>query len=410
MVSNSDSFLSDEDISTIVKNAGVNVKEILDYNVINLNEKMLGYMADYYKLKIDIKTDLGKETLNYFIKAIPRTNEAKAEMALSMNLFDQELNFYRIIKGEIENPEIPPWSAKLIASLEEATIYEDLDAQNYRVRNKFQPFDEPHTFQALQTLARFHASSLIYEEKKRIEIKDWRIEDAFDKYYDIGGYKMTHPWYIQCMDGTLGAILSHSKFKSDILKMVESRWTEVWSKNLDLGEPSNVFRNVVTHNDLWNNNLMFHYNENVPDDCKLVDFQGVRIQPPAADVMLLLHCNLDLEYREKHMNMFLNYYYNTLKDIFDKQGMSLTKIMTLETFLESAEKYRQWGLFLAVCLYPTIWIKDEVIAEIFGDTQQYKDILTKNKRAFINNMIENNEGFKNKLLPIYEELVERYFL
>lgn len=305
------------------------------------------------------------------------------------------------------------WGAKLLSALDDAMVFQDLNAMQYNLKNKFERFDMEHTFQALNALARFHASSIIYEENMSTELqRNFRISSEYEQYLDEGGYRITDPWFIQCMKGALEMVKYFSKYSknSRLMNKIENSWYHVWSAALSLSACSFEHRNVVCHRDLWNNNIMFHYNKatSKPDDCVIVDFQAVRCQPPAGDVMLLLYCNLEPKFREENMESFLIYYHQQLNSILSSFGILTEKIPSKESFLESASEQRLWGLIVCACLLPQFWVDDDITKDIFSDTAQFNEILTRDKATFMRKMMQSNDNYKENVIKIFEEIIERY--
>lgn len=292
-------------------------------------------------------------------------------------------------------------------------VFQDLNAMQYKLRDKFQRFDTAHTLQALQTLSRFHGSSLIFETKRNKELqKPFRINDEFGQYLDNGAYVSTDPWYIQCMKGALEAIKIYSKYNtnSKIMQEIEGRWADIWDTAWKLSESSSKRTKVICHRDLWANNILFHYkaDTNEPDDCVLVDFQAVTCQPPAADIMVLLYCNLEPNFREENMKIFLNYYYEQLKKVLNDHNFCINNVLPKEEFLATSEEYRLWGVTVCACLIPQFWVDDELTKNIFCDTVQFNEILSKDKASFIKKMMQENEDYKINVMNIFNEIVERY--
>lgn len=302
--------------------------------------------------------------------------------------------------------------------MNDAMVFEDLNSLQYKTRNKLQRFDRDHTLQALNTLARYHASSIIFEERQsRLLKRKYCINDEFKNYLNRAGYKISDQWFSQCMTGALEAIKMFSKYGKDVelLNRIEDRWKDVWQSALKLCDISPERCGVICHRDLWNNNLMFRYkkvpeDKFVPDDCLMVDFQAARYQEPAGDVMLLLYCNLDPIDREDNMQLFLNHYYEELKVNLLKYEIQIDAVLSFAHFLLSSKEQRLWGLIVSACLTPQFWLNDTLTTEIFCDTQQFNQILSKDKGAFIKKMMRENQEYKNIVLGIFEEIVERYCL
>lgn len=311
-----------------------------------------------------------------------------------------------------------PWSARLVAHIDDALIFEDLSALQYKLRDRHNKFDKQHVLQALQTLARFHSSSIIFEEKKSKELqRRYRINEEYEQYLGKGGYTKDNSWFIQCRTGALEAVKAFSKYKHNIALMdnFDSKWCDVFDSALSLCDASSEYRNVICHRDLWNNNILFHYktvNDNTmePDDCVLVDFQAARCMPPAGDIMQLLHCNLDPQFRKDHLNEFLNYYYEELKIILWDNKINIHDIMTKYSFLMSAEEQDKWGIITHACLVQVFWLDDDLTTKYFGDSVKFHNIMSENKASFIKLMIEKDDNYKQMLLNVFEEIIEEYCL
>ncbi|XP_026761736.2 uncharacterized protein LOC113520566 [Galleria mellonella] len=415
-------YITEEDINLILLKCEYPSDVIVEnYDVCNASKYMMGFLGDYWKLKIRIaiKNDenIVRKTLNFFIKAISKSNLSKAEVVREMKLFEKELCFYSVIKMNINLPDMKPWSARLITPLNEALVFEDLTSLQYETRNKFTRFDKDHMLQALKTLARFHASSIIFEENKSQRLqRSYKINDEYSHLLDEGGYHKSEPWFIQCMNGALETITAYSKYSTNekIMNLIKLHWNNVWYSALELSNMSSEYRNVICHRDLWNNNILFHYKKVgetlKPDDCMIVDFQAVRYQPPAGDVMVLLYCNLDPKFREENLNLFLDYYHKELELILIKYGIKIEDVINKEDFLNSAECQRKWGLIVCACLIPQIWIDDELITKIFCDTTQFDKVLTKDKGTFIKHMVKTNQDYRENIMLIFDEIIERYIL
>ncbi|KAL4713996.1 hypothetical protein ACJJTC_005627 [Scirpophaga incertulas] len=309
-----------------------------------------------------------------------------------------------------------PWSARFVTALHDALVFEDLNTLHYKPCNKFERFDTLHMLRALEALARFHASSIILEEKKsKVLGRPYLIQNEFEQYLDKGGYIESDVWFQQCAAGALEAVKMYSKYNSEkLVKQITKKWITVWNSALSLSNCSDRYRNVICHRDLWNNNILFRYQKIgqilIVDDCVLVDFQAVRCQPPAGDVMLLLYCNLEPTFREQNMSAFLNHYYKELKNILKHYNIPVENIMTDAQYLESAEEQRLWALIVCACLMPQFWIDEDLTTEIVSDSTQFENILSKDKASFIKKMMQTNADYREKIMEIFDEIVERYIL
>lgn len=70
---------------------------------------------------------------------------------------------------------------------------------------------------------------------------------------------------------------------------------------------------VISHGDMWQNNLMFRYNDSGnPIEISLFDWQISRYSSPIIDIVYFIFCSTTKELRDKHYDDFLNVYHTTL--------------------------------------------------------------------------------------------------
>lgn len=413
-------YITEEDIKLIVTKYGYASEStvIEKYDVHYASDKLIGFVSDYLKLQISVTSNGTRKLLSFFVKAISKTNEAKANMAKDFKALEKETMFYNIIKRNLAVPGLKPWSPQFVTCLQDAVVFEDLSALQYEMRSRHKKFDKQHTLQALQALARFHASSIVFEEAKTKEFqRPYTINQQYEETLGRGGYIESDPWLIQCRTAALEAVKAFSRYSLnvDYMKIIESRWNIVFNSALSLADPSSEHRNVVCHRDLWNNNILFHYkrledNSAVPDDCVFVDFVAARYMPPAGDVMQLLHCNLDPRFRKDSLHTFLYYYYDELKAILESNDIDILNIMSRQKFMASAKEQNLWGIVTHACLVQIFWMDDDMTTNAFAESEQFHKIMYQDKAPYIKNIMQKDEGYKKILMEIFEEFIEDFVL
>lgn len=94
-------YLSIENVAFIIFKHGVaNGDYIEDYHLQNASDKMLGFLCDYWKLKVQLSPN--SRVLHYFLKLVSVSNDAKAKMVEDYKLFEKEFYFYTEIKERIQ--------------------------------------------------------------------------------------------------------------------------------------------------------------------------------------------------------------------------------------------------------------------------------------------------------------------
>lgn len=100
------STLTNEDVQLIIKSSINGAGYVIeDYVVQNTCDRMLGFLGDYWKLKVHLSSNSNeKQVRHFFIKAVPRNNEAKAAMVNDIQVFRTEMTFYTDIKVKLDSP------------------------------------------------------------------------------------------------------------------------------------------------------------------------------------------------------------------------------------------------------------------------------------------------------------------
>lgn len=99
-------YITEEDVKYVLKSSGFTKNDIIidSYAVQNASNKMLGFLADYWRLQVVITSKSKKQVLSFFIKAVSRSNAAKAALVKELKLFEKETAFYTLIKTALYIP------------------------------------------------------------------------------------------------------------------------------------------------------------------------------------------------------------------------------------------------------------------------------------------------------------------
>lgn len=102
MSNNKTNYISEEEVGMIAESYFSGNAVIQNYEVDFASNHMLGFLCDYLKLSVYVTLrDKEERVLKCFIKAVSRSNNAKAEMVKELKLYEKELRFYTIIKSII---------------------------------------------------------------------------------------------------------------------------------------------------------------------------------------------------------------------------------------------------------------------------------------------------------------------
>lgn len=115
-----------------------------------------------------------------------------------------------------------------------------------------------------------------------------------------------------------------------------------------LVQPSDVYRNVLCHADVWVNNFLFRHDvEGRPLEARLVDFQLARYLPPAHDVASFLHLVCTRDLLQEKQEYLLRYYHCQLEEELKRRGLVPEEELTWDQFRESFEEQAVAGMIVA---------------------------------------------------------------
>lgn len=134
--------------------------------------------------------------------------------------------------------------------------------------------------------------------------------------------------------------------------------------------------NVLTHGDLWSNNLMFKYNDkNVPTDVLMLDFSAGFFGSPGIDLAYLLCTSSTPDIQEKEIDFLLHFYHQNLEQSLKKYQYSGAIPSYLDIQIEFLRKLVV-GFIFTMILIPLRLVEDPASADLTGllaDTDEAKE-------------------------------------
>ena len=116
---------------------------------------------------------------------------------------------------------------------------------------------------------------------------------------------------------------------------------------------------TVLHGDFWCNNMLFKYEDGVPTQMKMVDFQIARFGHPLNDVLYLMYTSTVAEVRRQHMNSWLSFYFTTLMAALEKLNAQVSDY-TFEDLMVDCKKLSPFIMLMAFGVLKMILDKDVV--------------------------------------------------
>lgn len=377
-------LLSFEDVKEVVKRALDGDVDLVEYSIRPYSEGKLGFLGSYYRL--DATAARRKETivLTFFVKTVPYAVPEQADYVIKRGVFEQEVRFYSVLTPLLlEGYRGEPWAPMCYKAKEDLIVFEELGGKGYSIRDKL--FDQTLVRASLSVIARLHAASLLAEA---------RLGMSFDRLFPgmftekaficVGTPRV---WFDKGVN-LVAAIAERLGHDSSSVRLACERI-------YDGLKPSRTKANVISHGDLWGNNLMF--NNDSPPKCLLVDYQLLRYSPLAHDVMQFLYLCTDRSFRGAWETVMLRHYYETLREILTVHKAPSAQIPSWSELIEGVEEQRLSSIITATMYFPTVLLEEDASARIMNDSATYAEYNFQNREKFV---------FSNmKINPIYERRI-----
>ncbi|XP_037919393.1 uncharacterized protein LOC119656824 isoform X1 [Hermetia illucens] len=362
---------------------------LVDFNNINIPEFMdstffeAAFKSGFHEKVVEVKNvfftmgpKLGENYISHIYRADATYNEGDAddktisliikvqpsgplgERFGEIGLFRRERDIYVHALPEIERlldgEAIAPRFLYYMPVPVETFVFVDVTPLGYILANRVKGLDEEHCRLVFEKLAKFHAASKVLAREQpevfRIFSKDLFADSSEDQ-------NMMQQSFIPNFEHLAKVVQTWPGFEETAEKL--NRFISIIPQNMAKWcGPAKRETKVLTHNDLWVNNILFKYENGKPIDLYFIDFQGSVYSSPGLDFSHFLYTSPQFDVLDQKRDLLTEgCYYKTFKSTLENLGYS--PIPTLENILEEIEKRETVGfvwsvvkLFL-ICMDPS---------------------------------------------------------
>ncbi|XP_043482957.1 uncharacterized protein LOC122511642 [Leptopilina heterotoma] len=390
-------------ISKIVSKAEIKVlyeqifcdeAENIDYSLQPFCDEKLGFLGSHLKLELIGRTKKSQQIRkkSFFLKIIPYQLPLQAIFIQESQIFAKEIFFFENIVPELNyNYFGEKWSPICYLIKDDALVFENLKEKGFRmIPDKI--FDRELMIAALTSIANLHAASIIAEDRLKQKF-NIIFPEAFEENPFDNSVKRLQ-WFETAVDFTI--------FLADKLGLKTENIFRACRKSCEGFKPSATKRNVVSHGDLWGNNLLFNETKK---KCVLVDFQLLRYSSLAHDVTQLLYLCTTRDFREKHEAELIKHYFAVLTRALMENNKNI-QIPSWSELLDGIEEQRLCAIVTAAIFFPTVLMDGKSGAEIFDDPENYDKYVFHDRKDFVFSIMQRDPHYARRINEIVEELVE----
>ncbi|XP_011291260.1 uncharacterized protein LOC101894911 [Musca domestica] len=230
-------------------------------------------------------------------------------------------------------------------------LLENLNTLGYMCGDRVKGLNEVEGHMVMQKIAKYHAASILYQ-KEFPDIVDSLEKSHFAKgaadvvaeAIAFGGFEyvanMIEKW--PGYQHLAPRLLNLKNGFNDLVKQVV--------------DPSRSTLNVITHGDLWVNNMLFKYDKDTqnPLDVVFVDFQNTFWGSCGFDLNYFLYTSLELPVLQEKKEDLLQTYCEALRKALVESRFEVDNIPSLDDVLAEVKHCELIALYVSLCELPII--------------------------------------------------------
>ncbi|GBP86686.1 hypothetical protein EVAR_103630_1 [Eumeta japonica] len=329
--------------------------------------KGAGYLSEVHRFVLK-----GSSTEIHMIAKV-KPEDDEDEITMLKMFWEGELLMYELVLPEFEAIQKDS-SVKLLWPLcygiaregsKKAILLEDLSVKGYQMCRLGKSLDLAHATLALEQLTCLHAASFVlrylYPDRfKNLLEEREKVEKCFE-----------YPDYL-----APSIKFASDNVDCDVFQQVLKKF-----RHFDFKERSRYLMNghnyeyaVITHGDMWANNMLFQYQDEKPTAVTLLDYQISSYSSPLCDLYFMLFLAVDEATRDGHFVDLVNTYERALRRQIAELGQDPERIYPKEQFQKDLRIFSFTGMAQTLFMLPIFANEHEVVEKNIEEAKGQKPI------------------------------------
>ncbi|XP_016926745.4 uncharacterized protein [Drosophila suzukii] len=348
------------------------------------------YGAILTRIRLVYSNDLGSKIEEHLMaKTLLEDEDAETrEKKAPYDIYNRELELYEQVLPKLQKLAGEQLCPKVLHIDRErgALIMEDLTHRGYVMAPRLQRLDEQHVSLVLKKLAKMQAASAVLEENSKENVFSLTKYDRgfFNRYTESFS-----AYFLGCLKSCAGYLKTQLGYENQA-KLLEELAPHYMAVGLRCFQPEEAHINVLTHGDLWTNNMMFKYEAGVPSDVLLIDFQYAFWGSSTLDIHHLLNTSAVEAVRSELQIKMRCVYHEVFVGELRRLGFKGQRLPSRKQFHLESEQKRFYAVHCGLLLQPVLLNTDETDADFAALLSDQPRGMNMKRRLYLNPGIQDS--------------------
>ncbi|XP_034115434.1 uncharacterized protein LOC132796144 [Drosophila nasuta] len=300
------------------------------------------------------------EELALIVKSIAITPATQFLEELAVYLREKIFYFDVLGKLEVLIGDGSKFGAKCFYTTREpiqTIVFDDLTQYGYKLASRQNGLNEEHCVVILQKLGKFHASSMLLAEKEP-SVREHFTTGMLDENYIRTNERFINFMTLQL--NTLANVVGKWSGYEQLAAKLHRHCDNIKENLVMTGRPIPGEITVLNHGDLWVNNFMYKYHDELPTkpiDAIFVDFQNSFFGSPGCDINFFLNSSVQLDVLIHRREFLIQTYYDSLRDSLERMHSEF--VPSFEDIQHEIRSRELYGFFSSYAFLPMVTMKKE---------------------------------------------------